>query len=313
MSNPRNHHYVPQAYLLGFANDNGQVCVRWRTAGQSSFISRVRNLASERDFYTFVDDHTGRVDYKGFESGLNASEAMLRDSLREYISNGVGTPAETLRLRIALGVGIQMTRTKYFRRKLERVSDYAARTWASHQHPEWAASVASVHLLPGNDVHLKWISRWAQDLAAVLLSRSWFTVRATSGRFITSDNPVYGIAGHSNALDVGVLAASEIRYPVDARTALVWTPQPGHDAAILFTGPEVNAFNTATYANAYEQAYTHPDDQAELNALERHPDTLMGRINAMVDAPPFRKSGTRRFNPRDVPRVVSGEKKQQKE
>lgn len=223
MSNPRNHHYVPQAYLLGFADDNGQVCVRWRTVEQPSFISRVRNVASERDFYTFVDDHTGLVDYKGFEAGLHASETMLRDSLREYIRSGVGTPADTLRLRIALGVGIQMTRTKFFRRKLERVSDYAARTWASREQPDLAEALASVHVLPGNDLHLQWISQWAQDLAAVLFSRSWFTIRATSGRFITSDNPVYGIPGHTDALDVGVLAASEIRYPVDATTALVWT------------------------------------------------------------------------------------------
>jgi hypothetical protein len=132
-------------------------------------------------------------------------------------------------------------------------------------------------------------------LAGVLLHRSWFLARATAGQFITTDNPVYGIADYTDALDVGVLAASEIRYPIDAATALVWTPQPGHDAAILFTEREVRQFNFATFANAYEQAYSNPGYQAALEQLPRHRDNLIVRINAMTEAPDFKKAGTRRF------------------
>jgi Protein of unknown function (DUF4238) len=295
VTNPRNHHYVPQAYLLGFAGDGGRVCVRWRMSEDPIFLSNVRNVASERDFYSFVNDHTGLVDHKSFEAGLNASEGMLRDSLREYIYGPATAPVETLRLRIALGVGFQMSRTKYFRRKVERISDYAARSWATHERPDLAEAFDFVHVLPGNDLHLTWIRDWAQRLAVVLLDRSWFILRTTTGRLITSDNPVYGIARRTDALDVGVLAASEIRYPVDASTALAWTPEPRHDAAILLSSREVSEFNTATYANAYEQAYGYPDDQPELERLPRHRDTLIERINAMVEAPAFTKPGTRRF------------------
>jgi len=263
-----------------------------------SFHSNVRNVASERDFYSFVNDRTGRVDHRSFENGLNASETMLRESLKYYINGGAPVPIETLRMRIAVGVGFQMTRTKYYRRKLERIGDYAARTWTVRQRPDLAGTTESMHFVPGNDLHLKWIGEWAIRLATVLMDRSWFIVRPKASMFITSDNPVYGIAGYSDALDVGVLAATEIRYPVDATTALIWTPQPGHDAAIFLSNREVFEFNTATFANAYEQAYAHPNHMTELDRLPRHRETLLTRINSMVTAPPFRKPGTRRFDPK---------------
>jgi hypothetical protein len=260
------------------------------------FVTRVRNVACERDFYSFVNDRTGKIDHQSFETALNRSETMLREALREYILGGV-TATTTLKLRIAVGVGFQMTRTKYFRRKLERMADYAARTWMAAHRPELGDALDRVHMIPGSDVHLNWIQDWAVRLASILLDQSWFVVRATAGQFITSDNPVYGIAGHTDALDVGVLAASEIRYPVDAATALVWTPQPGYDAAILFSEREVSQFNAATFANAYEQAYAKPDYRVALESVPRHPGDLMERINAITQAPEFKRPGTRRFDP----------------
>lgn len=183
------------------------------------------------------------------------------------------------------GVGLQMTRTKYFRRKVERIGDYAARTYAVYRRPDLEEAVTKLVLVPGNDLHLTCIARWAAQLAAVLHERSWFVVRASAGQFITSDNPVYGIAGWTDALDVGVLAASEIRYPVDPRTALVWTPEPGHDATILFREREVVTFNAATFANAYGHVYAHPNEKDGLGRLVKHPDSLIDRLNATVKAP----------------------------
>jgi hypothetical protein len=78
-----------------------------------SFATGVRNVASERDFYTFVNDKTGKVDYRGFEAGLNQSETMLRESLREHVHGGP-TSTAILKQRIALGVGFQMTRTSNY-------------------------------------------------------------------------------------------------------------------------------------------------------------------------------------------------------
>lgn len=296
MSDPRNHHYVPQAYLRGFADARGQVCVRWRLRTGTPFITSVRNVASERDFYTFVNDKTGVVDYASLEQGLNLSESVLRASLREYIGGGP-TDRDTLKARIAVCVGLQMTRTKYFRRKLERIADVGARTWIEAKHPDLTKLLDSVHFRPGSDVHLKILGDWAVTLGGVLLDRSWFIVRATEGQFITNDNPVYGVAGHTDALDVGVLAASEIRYPIDASSAMVWTPQSGHDAAILLTAREVRDFNAATFANAFEQAYARPNYKSELESIPRHRDTLIDRINAMSDRPEFTAPGTRRFDP----------------
>jgi hypothetical protein len=59
MIEPRNPHYAPQANLLGLADARSKVCVRWRMKNAPSFITHVRNVASERDFYNFVNDHTG--------------------------------------------------------------------------------------------------------------------------------------------------------------------------------------------------------------------------------------------------------------
>src|SRR5260370_108233 len=79
VSDPRNHHYVPQAYLLGFGDSREQICVRWRMNDDPSFHSNVRNVASERDFYSFVN--TGRVDHGSFENELNASRTRLIEPL----------------------------------------------------------------------------------------------------------------------------------------------------------------------------------------------------------------------------------------
>lgn len=54
VSDPRTHHYVPQAYLHGFSDPAGQIAVRWRMVDRPTFVSHVRNVASERDFYSFV-------------------------------------------------------------------------------------------------------------------------------------------------------------------------------------------------------------------------------------------------------------------
>jgi len=156
-----------------------------------------------------------------------------------------------------------MTRTKYFRRKLERMTDDAARTWISSQRPELSEAMNSVHIRPGSDVHLKWIRDWAAILAGALLDRSWFVARPIAGQFITSDNPVYGIAGRTDALDVGVLAATEIRYPVDSATALVWTPAPGHDAAI-FSPSERYATSMLRHSPTRTNRLT-PDRTTKLN------------------------------------------------
>jgi hypothetical protein len=57
-----NHHYVPQSYLkrFGIAGNPDQVFVY--ESNRSPYVSNVRNVASQRDFYTFTDPQTGQSD-----------------------------------------------------------------------------------------------------------------------------------------------------------------------------------------------------------------------------------------------------------
>src|ERR1700730_16170398 len=49
MAIARKHHYVPQMYLTGFANDNDQ-CFVVDASTRKSFTSTTANIAAERDY-----------------------------------------------------------------------------------------------------------------------------------------------------------------------------------------------------------------------------------------------------------------------
>jgi len=83
-----NQHYVPQSYLKNFSPDRSKVFV-FDKFNQRSFVSNVRNVASERTFYDFPQSATQPQNIQIIEqffSGLEARQDRFLRHLQRKIS-----------------------------------------------------------------------------------------------------------------------------------------------------------------------------------------------------------------------------------
>lgn len=55
MTNPKNHHYVPQSYLRRFSTDGSQIYV-FDKFKQHQFVTNIKNVASETHFYNLSEE-----------------------------------------------------------------------------------------------------------------------------------------------------------------------------------------------------------------------------------------------------------------
>jgi len=76
-----NQHYVPQSYLKNFSSDRSQVFV-FDKFKQRSFVSNVRNVASERTFYDFPQSETQPQNIQIIEQFFSELEGRQNRFLR---------------------------------------------------------------------------------------------------------------------------------------------------------------------------------------------------------------------------------------
>lgn len=133
MTQVKNQHYVPQSYLKNFSSDRTQIFV-FDKFKQCSFISNVRNVASERFFYDFPQSVTQSEDVQVIERFFSELEAR-QDRFFRHLQRKINA-IFALRLNsatmgkiytfnvltlnqkgdLALIAAIQLLRTKEFRK-----------------------------------------------------------------------------------------------------------------------------------------------------------------------------------------------------
>lgn len=216
---PRQHHYVPEAYLAGFTIDGQRDTQLWVTdlSEKRQFETTPKKTGKERDFYS-VDRRDGG-DPHVIEKWLGDHiDAKGPNVLRDTAASGTlptGTDYEWLMLFLA---GM-ILRGKFFRKRMDNFTDHIMKRmlwYVGHDDEAFRSFVASIPEEQRNNAgfseealrdfirsrrynisfeqtfHIQMMMEVLPKLASVLAARNWHVMRSveTDAYFVCSDHPV---------------------------------------------------------------------------------------------------------------------------
>ncbi len=302
------HHTVPRFYLDRFA-DNGRLWVRDRAADLAPGTGSARHVRDMgvKDFYTSLT--VDEVLDSRLEQVLSLVEAqgaaVLARLLNPFRLPGPLTADEEVHLSQFLS--FQVVRGQRWRREIELMGDWYAKTLASSHHSQ--ADLKQVRFVPHPNNHLRMLGQAAQELQPWLLGRPCVVVILDRPLMLTCDEPVIfrcdnpvehlpdcgmseeefrrrrkktGRKGTDRrtvhmypARPRGAAFAYEIILPLAPSKLLVLGPQGSRSQPVrCLTGREAEGFaaemNSEIIANAYGWIAGHPDNQ-EFRAREFDP------------------------------------------
>ena len=268
------HHYVPQAYLRGFATEKGRINVVPYDRSRKPFVSSVKNVAAQTHFYT-VD---GLAQPDEFEKSLSVLEANASEIIRNFES-GKFPPSETDRelfsyylaiqtvrgpdtrktmeslsaqmTRLEIGIGGQQNLGKWIRNNLgiEPTPEQERRIW------EEATQPGGPPITLSNLAHIQYLIDAAQELVPYIMGRPWVLARFHRRSLITSDAPVSLIRNPRDEewQGVGFATAWGISFPINRKLGLLM-----NDPMTLLEDrspedPFVEETRTAIYRGLYDR------------------------------------------------------------
>ncbi|MDB0544139.1 DUF4238 domain-containing protein [Ralstonia solanacearum] len=287
----RNHHYVPQCYLKGFASSRGKNAqlhvvdaVRRR-----AFTTTPRNVAAQRDF--------NRIEVPGFdpnvvEGAYATLEARLAPALKRLEAIAAPTTEADLAVLLELvgllavrNPGQRETARRFFAEVASRIMGLALadkERWEGQvrqaqaagrmrvsdvtyeQMREFVASGQYAIEVPTTR-HVHHELQLLQTVVPLLRERNWLLLRAApdSGGFVTSDRPVT-LCWSDSALDGGLYGpgfasrGTTVVCPLSHQLALLGAF--GEPAGVIELSDDVvAAVNTRTIAEAGSQIYAQSD------------------------------------------------------
>lgn len=295
----RNHHYVPQCYLKGFARNRSKNSQLYVVDGKMSkaFPTTPRNVAAQRDF--------NRVEIPGEDPNLiEASyadfEAKVAPALVRLDQARAPTSQEDLALVLEL-VGLLAVRNPGRRESMRRFHAEVARrimdlTLASRE--RWEGQVrqaqAAGYVAP-NDVtfeqmrdfvreerytievpttrHVQVELQMLETVVGLLHQRRWALLCAApgTGGFVTSDQPVT-LRWNDESMQGGFyppgfgMTGTTVYCPLSKELTLVGTFD-GATGAIESTERQIAAVNSLTIGHAGRQIYAESD---RFRFLDKH-------------------------------------------
>lgn len=291
----KRHHFVPQFYLRGFAQDDLLTSVR--LDGHQVFSQSVRKAASGTRFYA-IDGHPDGDD--AFEKVLSYLESEAARALERVVSGTWPLAAED-RGTLAYFVALQAVRGQDHRRTMEFVlaqharleigsngkdgvkgwfrrnagldltDEQAALAWEEATQPNGPPVSVSAEL------HVRQIVDLAEELLPAILGRPWLLVTFDRRSLITSDSPVGLVRDPSDKhpfLGVGFYTAKAVTFPLTRKLGiLMLDPMSiGEQMAIDKVAAGLADFrqfgttalekemNQHTIASASEWLFHHPED-----------------------------------------------------
>lgn len=287
----RNHHYVPQCYLKGFARSrskNAQLYVV-DAVRRRDFTTTPRNVAAQRDFNRIeVPGHDPNIietSYAEFEAKLAPMLVRLDAAGRFASQDDLHLALELVALLAVRNPGRREGLRRFHADVTRRMMDLALAT------PErWASQVrqaqATGHLGPVNVTyaqmrdfveqeryrievpttrHVELELHALETVVPLLRKRSWCLLQAgpQSGGFVTSDRPVTlcwtdpALEGGFYGPGFGVRDTSVV-CPLSHQLAL-WGTFDGRSGVVELPDDAVAAINTRTIAYAGSQIYAQSD------------------------------------------------------
>lgn len=290
-NNARNHHWVPQCYLKGFARSrskNAQLYVAdFDTKRQ--FMTVPRNVAAARDFNRIDIDG---VDPNHVESGVAVFEGSLAKALERICRDREVLDAEDLNLVWNL-IALLAVRSPGMRENIRQAHEQVMKrmmglTLATKERYEHSfAEAARAGVLNAHDIlpyermrdffdrdqysiavstthHVQQELKLAHAVLPLLGRRNWLLVRASAGTggFVTSDHPAvlqwtdppeqaFGSPGFG-------LSNTEVLFPLSHDLALIGNFD-GADSVIDANERQVAIFNAVIIGHRGRQIYARDD------------------------------------------------------
>jgi hypothetical protein len=237
------HHYVPQAYLRGFATDRDRITAVPLDRMRSPFITSVRNVAAQTHFHTIPDAD----EPDGFERILSTVEGAAIEIIRR-MEDGEFPLAEEDRSTLSYYLALQAVRGPDTRKTIERLQAKMVRVevgargrknvrrWikdnlGSDATEEEAQRIWEEATQPGGPPitisivdHINHTINTAEHLAKYLVTRPWSLVRFDRRSLVTCDAPV-SLIRNANDDDswsgVGFATAWGISVPLTRKLGLL--------------------------------------------------------------------------------------------
>ena len=281
MTDPRHHHFVPQGYQKGFANDRNQVTVVDRHTGET-FTSHTRNVFQRRDWNTFEGEHGERF----FEVEENLGRiidgpsavcfAHLREGELELRPEERFLLCHFMAMQLVRGVQPR----EQLRRSATEVNNLILSLNATHLTPDqWmervgevptrrtlarmASNPESLGIQPAEGFLSQTLMSHQHEVAEMLEMRTFTVVEFDDDSLFTGEFPFVHINPSGQTMGYGVATAERLYLPVSPRVAIVLShPWSGW--------PEGIVNGDAGLAKRLNWAmYSHPNNRQIL----QHPDT----------------------------------------
>ncbi|MBN9606715.1 MAG: DUF4238 domain-containing protein [Actinomycetales bacterium] len=282
---PVRNHTVNRSHLARFARDG---ILHRLTLGEHEVSQPVPisfNDASVHKYFYVAEDPEGNRDYR-FEAWAADFEGAATTAIRDILDGTPWSAGDAIKRPLAEWIALQEARTPLMRHRatnLVRVllhqfqQDGAAeRLEAFMAAAGWEFNERERELLreqiktyraeegrvtPG--MHIDLIRASMADAVPTLLARGWVLVRFDNESLFTSDNPVVMLGDQflPSPMRLGLTDAQYVSVAVDRKAALALPLDPG-DGELQGTREMAHAINAATYMNADEVLFMHPDDDA---------------------------------------------------
>lgn len=244
-------HFVPQSYLLRFANEDERVCVYDKVL-EKSYWNHVENVAQENGFYeppkALLRLDPANAKSQVWEKSFNVAETVASVQINKVLNSCISIAASDKsskvldmpedRAFIVLYAVMQMLRTKDAR---EYVWTESAEATARFAPPETFALGGTIDdykkFLSSEPIrylqHLEWLTA-APSIIAPIISKMRLTVgiNRTDSALLTSDAPVAkaGLSSEKSRPFQDLLNLdSLITFPLSPTVVIVFRP-PGNDS-----------------------------------------------------------------------------------
>jgi hypothetical protein len=221
MSVPKLQHYVPQFLLREFARGkSSHIHVFDKRTGRV-FVTNTKNAAAENRFYD-LDDGRSTV---SLEPVMTSVESAVAPVLRRVVTEeSLAWISPRDRAKIALFVGLQLTRTRNFRGRINQTQATLAEKLRG-MGVDPAAVPGYTEPSDGSAARVQArIAIAADELAPFVADKTWMLLRNdTAQPFFTSDNPVamqnHQLRDERGSLGLGVRGI-EINLPLSPHLVL---------------------------------------------------------------------------------------------
>ncbi|KQN42459.1 DUF4238 domain-containing protein [Frigoribacterium sp. Leaf44] len=237
------HHFVPQAYLRGFATEKERIVAVPLDTTRSPFTTVVKNVGAQTHFHTIP----GVEEPDGFEKFLSSVEGEASAIIRRIEGGEFPLPQED-RMTLSHYLALQAVRGPDTRRTIEHLQakmirlevgaggrqnvgkwiqgyfgfdadeDQQQRIWDEATQPGGPPLTIAV----GD--HIRHMVETAEELTVYLVTRPWSLHQFDRRSLITCDAPVSLIRGRDDAepwMGVGFANASAISVPLTRKLGLI--------------------------------------------------------------------------------------------